>query len=51
MPDSGESGHETLKNGLMRILVIEDESDLRRLLTEILQEEGYAVDSAADGER
>ena len=34
----------------MRILVIEDESDLRRLLTEILQEEGYAVDSAADGE-
>ena len=50
MPDSGESGHETLKNGLMRILVIEDESDLRRLLTEILQEEGYAVDSAADGE-
>ncbi|MDB5339333.1 MAG: arlR 1 [Planctomycetaceae bacterium] len=34
----------------MRVLVIEDESDLRRLLTEILQEEGYAVDSAADGE-
>lgn len=35
---------------LMRILAIEDESDLRRLLTEILQEDGYAVDSAADGE-
>ena len=34
----------------MRILVIEDEFDLRRLLTEILQEEGYAVDAAADGE-
>jgi two-component system OmpR family response regulator len=34
----------------MRILVVEDEADLRRLLTEILEEEGYAVDSAADGE-
>ncbi len=34
----------------MRILVIEDEFDLRRLLVEILQEEGYAVDSADDGE-
>ena len=34
----------------MRVLVIEDESDLRRLLTEILEEEGYAVDAAADGE-
>ena len=38
------------RNNVMRILVIEDEFDLRRLLVEILQEEGYAVDSAADGE-
>ncbi len=34
----------------MRVLVIEDEFDLRRLLTEILREEGYAVDASADGE-
>jgi two-component system, OmpR family, response regulator len=34
----------------MRVLVIEDQTDLRRLLTEMLSEEGYAVDAAADGE-
>lgn len=34
----------------MRVLVIEDEFDLRRLLMEILTEEGYAVDSSADGD-
>lgn len=33
----------------MRVLVIEDQPDLRRLLVEILEEEGYAVDSSADG--
>ena len=33
----------------MRVLVIEDEPDLRRLLEQALQEDGYAVDVAADG--
>jgi DNA-binding response OmpR family regulator len=33
----------------VRILVVEDEPDLRRLLDQALQEEGYAVDVAADG--
>jgi two-component system OmpR family response regulator len=34
----------------MRILVVEDEPDLLRALEQALREEGYAVDSAADGE-
>jgi DNA-binding response OmpR family regulator len=34
----------------MRILVIEDEPDLRSTLTQGLREESYAVDVAADGE-
>lgn len=34
----------------MRILVIEDEPDLRRLLMEMLEDAGYAVDVAADGQ-
>ncbi|AMV31524.1 Transcriptional activator protein CzcR [Pirellula sp. SH-Sr6A] len=34
----------------MRILVIEDQPELRRLLYAMLDEEGYAVDLAADGE-
>jgi two-component system OmpR family response regulator len=34
----------------MRILIVEDEPDLLRSLTQALQEEGYAVDCAADGE-
>ena len=34
----------------MRILVVEDERDLLRALEKALQEEGYAVDTAADGE-
>lgn len=34
----------------MRVLVIEDEPDMRRLVAEILEEEGYAVDTASDGE-
>ncbi|MCR5665193.1 MAG: response regulator transcription factor [Eubacterium sp.] len=33
----------------MRILVVEDEKDLNRLLVERLTVEGYAVDSCADG--
>ena len=31
-----------------RILVVDDESDIRRLLQEILTEEGYEVEVAAD---
>lgn len=34
----------------MRILVVEDEPDLLRSLAQALREEGYAVDTAADGE-
>lgn len=33
----------------MRVLVIEDQPDLRSLLFSMLEEEGYAVDLAADG--
>lgn len=32
-----------------RVLVIEDEADLRALMADLLQEEGYAVESARDG--
>ena len=34
----------------MRLLVVEDELDLLRALEKALQEEGYAVDTAIDGE-
>lgn len=34
----------------MRILVVEDDADLNRQLTESLQEAGYVVDKAFDGE-
>jgi two-component system, OmpR family, response regulator len=34
----------------MRLLVVEDETDLRSGLEQALREEGYAVDGAADGE-
>ena len=34
----------------MRILVVEDDSDLRRQLADVLGQSGYAVDLAADGE-
>ena len=34
----------------MRILVVEDEPDLLASLAQALREEGYAVDTAADGE-
>ena len=33
----------------MRVLVVEDEPDLRDVLSRALREAGYAVDSAADG--
>jgi two-component system OmpR family response regulator len=34
----------------MRLLVVEDEADLLKSLARALREEGYAVDTAADGE-
>lgn len=34
----------------MRILIVEDEPDLLRSLAQALREEGYAVDTALDGE-
>ena len=34
----------------MRILIVEDERDLLRSLAQALREEGYAVDTAEDGE-
>ena len=34
----------------MRVLVVEDEPDLLRVIAESLREDGYAVDTAADGE-
>lgn len=34
----------------MRVLVVEDEPDVRHAVSEYLREEGYAVDAAADGE-
>ena len=33
----------------MRVLVVEDEPDLLSVLAQSLREEGYAVDTAADG--
>ena len=33
----------------MRILVVEDEVELREQLQQMLQQTGYAVDTAADG--
>jgi two-component system, OmpR family, response regulator len=38
------------QNHPMRILVVEDEPDLRSALARALRDEGYAVDTAADGE-
>ena len=34
----------------MRILIVEDEADLRRQLADALTQAGYTVDLAADGE-
>ncbi|MBO5371954.1 MAG: response regulator transcription factor [Lachnospiraceae bacterium] len=34
----------------MRILVVEDEKDMNRIITKVLEEEGYCIDSCFDGE-
>src|SRR5271169_185662 len=46
------AGQETSTRPLqtMRLLVVEDEPDLLTVLLRALRKEGYAVDSAADGE-
>ena len=33
----------------MRILLVEDQTDLHRIIREMLEEDGYSVDSANDG--
>jgi len=35
--------------GAMRVLVVEDEARMARLLRRALEEEGHAVDTAGDG--
>src|SRR4051794_18196310 len=35
--------------GAIRVLIVEDDADLRRLLRQGLEEEGYAVDAAIAG--
>jgi two-component system OmpR family response regulator len=35
---------------IMRVLVVEDEPDLLRTIAQVLREDGYAVDEAADGQ-
>ena len=37
------------KAGNRSILIVEDDSDLREALSEVLRDEGYSVESAADG--
>jgi len=34
-----------------RLLLVEDDADLRAMLTELLTDSGYAVEAAADGQR
>jgi len=34
----------------MRLLVVEDQDDLREVVAEMLREESFAVDESADGE-
>jgi len=44
-------GHDPCAGGIaMRVLVIEDEPELLRVVARALREDGYAVDEAADGD-
>jgi DNA-binding response OmpR family regulator len=47
-PHSGQAGR--LHCAGVKLLVIEDDAKLARLLTRVLQEEGYVVDTCAKGE-
>src|SRR5690349_22835235 len=48
-PSSQRSGDTTASAAMKTILVVDDEVDLRRILQLALEEEGFHVDSAADG--
>jgi two-component system, OmpR family, alkaline phosphatase synthesis response regulator PhoP len=43
--------HETTRGARFRVLVVEDEADIRELIRYNLEREGFAVDEAADGAR
>jgi len=47
---SNEAVGLTSKLFAMRVLVVEDEPDLLRTIAQVLREDGYAVDEAADGQ-
>jgi len=47
--DTGRHGT-ALDSGIVKVLVIEDDPKLSRLLTRVLQEEGYVVDCCVSGE-
>ena len=49
-PGDGRAQDDCGEAGAMRILVVEDEPNLRRQLKSVLEQAGYAVDAAADGE-
>jgi len=44
-------GRAPLRAVAKRVLVVDDDRDIRELLVELLASEGYAVASAADGQR
>ena len=46
----GARGGRLYNGPAMRILVVEDEPDIQRVLAMALREAGYAVDTASDGE-
>ena len=48
MPEKTLSGDTEQKT--MRLLIIEDEADLLSSLAKALREEGYAIDTATDGQ-
>src|SRR5208337_704780 len=50
-PFTGEAyGTEDMKGGTETILVVEDDHDVRKLVTEILKSHGYAAMEAVDGD-
>lgn len=48
--NDSEAVAQSMAVATMRILVVEDEPDLLKSIAQALREEGYAVDTAADGE-
>ena len=49
LEDSNTEPNQSPPNSRQRILVVEDEQDLRQLTAEVLIDEGYQVDVAEDG--